>query len=70
MRSWLNGYDASHNTGGDSGIDYTSDNFIGTAFSAKEQAAIADTEVFNDDTAAALRLLFPAIQTALSLCKS
>ena len=49
MRSWLNGYDASHNTGGDSGIDYTSDNFIGTAFSAKEQAAIADTEVFNDD---------------------
>ena len=49
MRSWLNGYDASHNTGGDSGIDYTSDNFIGTALSAKEQAAIADTEVFNDD---------------------
>lgn len=49
MRSWLNGYDASHNTGGDSGIDYTSDNFIGTAFSAKEQAAISDTEVFNDD---------------------
>ena len=49
MRFWLNGYDASHNTGGDSGIDYTSDNFIGTAFSAKEQAAIADTEVFNDD---------------------
>lgn len=52
MRSWLNGYDASHNTGGDSGIDYTSDNFIGTAFSAKEQAAIADTEVFNDDNPA------------------
>lgn len=49
MRSWLNGYDASHNTGGDSGIDYTSDNFIGTAFSEKEQKAIADTTVVNDD---------------------
>ena len=45
MRSWLNGYGASENTGGDSGTDYTSDNFISTAFSEKEQAAIADTEV-------------------------
>ncbi|WP_338125329.1 S-layer homology domain-containing protein [Pseudoflavonifractor phocaeensis] len=49
MRSWLNGYGASENTGGDSGTDYTSDNFIGAAFSEKEQAAIADTEVVNDD---------------------
>ena len=49
MRSWLNGYVASENTGGDSGTDYTSDNFIGAAFSEKEQAAIADTEVVNDD---------------------
>ena len=49
MRSWLNGYGASENTGGDSGIDYTSDNFIDAAFSEKEQAAIADTEVVNDD---------------------
>ena len=49
MRSWLNGYGASENTGGDSGTDYTSDNFIGTAFSEKEQKAIADTDVFNDD---------------------
>ena len=49
MRSWLNGYSASHNTGGDSGTDYTSDNFIGTAFSEKEQGAIADTTVVNDD---------------------
>ena len=49
MRSWLNGYGASENTGGDSGYDYTSDNFIGTAFSEKEQAAIADTTVVNDD---------------------
>lgn len=49
MRSWLNGYDASANTGGDSGTDYTSDNFLGSAFSTKEQAAIAQTPVVNDD---------------------
>ena len=49
MRSWLNGYGASENTGGDSGTDYTNDNFISTAFSEKEQAAIAETIVVNDD---------------------
>ena len=49
MRSWLNGYGASENNGGDSGTDYTSDNFIGAAFSEKEQKAIAETEVVNDD---------------------
>lgn len=49
MRSWLNGYDASQNTGGSSGIDYTNDNFFTTAFSEKEQAAIAYTEVVNAD---------------------
>ena len=49
MRSWLNGYGASENAGGDSGTDYTSDNFIGTAFSEKEQKAIAETTVVNDD---------------------
>lgn len=49
MRSWLNGYGAAQNTGGSSGTDYTSDNFIGTAFSEKEQKAIAETEVVNDD---------------------
>ena len=49
MRSWLNGYGASENTGGDSGTDYTSDNFIGAAFSEKEQKAIAETTVVNDD---------------------
>ena len=49
MRSWLNGYGASENTGGDNGTDYTSDNFIGAAFSEKEQKAIADTTVVNDD---------------------
>lgn len=49
MRSWLNGYGASENAGGDSGTDYTSDNFIGAAFSEKEQKAIAETTVVNDD---------------------
>ena len=49
MRSWLNGYSAEQNTGGSSGTDYTSDNFIGAAFSEKEQKAIAETEVVNDD---------------------
>ena len=39
MRSWLNG----------DGTDYTEDNFIDTAFSEKEQEAIVDTEVVNDD---------------------
>ena len=48
MRSWLNGLN--DNTGsGDSSIDYTGDNFIGTAFSEGEQGAIADTTVVNDD---------------------
>lgn len=47
MRSWLNGYDASKNTGGSSGTDYTRDNFLDTAFSDKEQAAIAVTDVVN-----------------------
>lgn len=49
MRSWLNGYGASENTGGSSGTDYTEDNFISTAFSAKEQPAIANTTVVNDN---------------------
>ena len=49
MRSWLNGYDASANTGGSSGIDYTGDNFLDTAFSIEEQRAIVETAVVNDD---------------------
>ena len=49
MRSWLNGYDASFSYGGDSGIDYTNDNFLNAAFSAKEQTAIAETTVVNDN---------------------
>ena len=48
MRSWLNGLN--ENTGdGDNSIDYTDDNFINTAFSAKEQGTIANTIVVNDD---------------------
>ena len=49
MRSWLNGYDASSNTGGSSGTDYTGDNFLDAAFSAGEQRAIVETTVVNDD---------------------
>lgn len=44
IRSWLNGYDASYNT---AHTDYSADNFIGTAFSATEQASIAYTDVIN-----------------------
>ena len=49
MRSWLNGYGAALNIGGDSGTDYTNDNFLDNAFSGKEQTAIAETAVVNDD---------------------
>lgn len=44
IRSWLNGYGASENN---SGTDYSSDNFIDTAFSNEEQGAIAQTFVYN-----------------------
>lgn len=44
IRSWLNGYEASENN---SGSDYSSDNFIDTAFSSGEQGAIAETYVYN-----------------------
>lgn len=49
MRSWLNGYRASSNTGGDNGTDYTGDNFLDAAFSIEEQRAIVETAVVNDD---------------------
>ena len=49
MRSWLNGYDASKNSGGNAGVDYSNDNFINSAFNANEKAVIADTTVENDD---------------------
>ena len=52
MRSWLNGYAASENTGGDSGTDYSqksNDSFIGDAFAAEERTAIASTNVVNDN---------------------
>jgi uncharacterized protein YjdB len=47
IRSWLNGYAAAQNTGGTSGIDYSppSENFLDKAFTAAEQAAIAETTV-------------------------
>ena len=46
MRSWLNGYGASSN---ERGIDYTSRNFLSTAFSASELPAVLPTPVANDD---------------------
>lgn len=46
LRSWLNGYDASCNVGN---MDYSSDNFIDTAFSEEEKSAILWTDVVNED---------------------
>ncbi len=46
IRSWLNGYGKSSNTAKQ---DYTDKNFIGSAFSSDEKAAIKDTLVINDD---------------------
>ena len=42
IRSWLNGYGASYNT---VGTDFTSDNFIGVAFTAEEKAKIVASSV-------------------------
>ena len=47
MRSWLNGYAASANTGGISGTDYSSNNFINTAFAESERAEILQTKLEN-----------------------
>lgn len=49
MRSWLNGL-AANQGNGDDAIDYADNNFLGKAFSAKEQTAIADTKVDNGTT--------------------
>lgn len=46
IRSWLNGYDGNTNL---SGQDYTNDNFLDTAFTDSEQAAIAETNVAVND---------------------
>lgn len=45
VRSWLNGYSGEANI---CNLDYTDDNFLNTAFSDLEQAAIKDTLVVND----------------------
>lgn len=44
LRSWLNGYGASANI---ENTDYSSDNFINTAFTVDEQRAILQTNVYN-----------------------
>ena len=46
IRSWLNGYGASIN---EPQIDYTSNNFINSAFSQEEKNAIKKTNVVNND---------------------
>ncbi len=46
IRSWLNGYDALSNK---QGKDYSSKNFIGSAFSRDERSALVNTSVVNDD---------------------
>ena len=46
LRSWLNGYDKSQNN---ANADCTNNNFIDTAFTKEEQAAIYTTKVNNSD---------------------
>lgn len=46
MRSWLNGYGAGSNQ---QSLDYSRKNFIDSAFTAAEQAAISDSTVENAD---------------------
>jgi hypothetical protein len=52
IRSWLNGYGKSSNTGGSGGIDYTSDNFIGKAFTPDERNAVTAVAVENPNNGA------------------
>ena len=44
IRSWLNGYDSTSNS---AGTNYSTSNFIDTAFTGAEQAAIRNTVVKN-----------------------
>lgn len=46
VRSWLNGYGAGSNK---QSVDYSQKNFIGSAFTDSEQAAIADSSLENAD---------------------
>ena len=46
IRSWLNGYGSSENK---QGQNYTSDNFIDSAFTDEEKAKIPKVTVVNDD---------------------
>ena len=46
LRSWLNGYGAGSNK---QSVDYIQKNFIGSAFTASERAAIADSLLENTD---------------------
>ncbi len=46
IRSWLNGYDSTSNS---AGTNYSTSNFIDTAFTGAEQAAIRNTVVKNEN---------------------
>ena len=46
IRSWLNGYGAGSNQ---QSVDYSQKNFLGSAFTASERAAIADSPLENAD---------------------
>ncbi len=46
LRSWLNGYNADNNL---SAINYSSDNFVDTAFTEEEQSAIKNIEERSND---------------------
>ncbi|MDO4539619.1 MAG: S-layer homology domain-containing protein [Syntrophomonadaceae bacterium] len=49
LRSWLNGYGATANSGGAGGVDYRGENnsFINAAFNANERGAILETTLQN-----------------------
>ena len=47
IRSWLNGYDSTSNS---AGANYSINNFIDTAFTGAEQAAIRNTDVKNENS--------------------
>ncbi len=59
IRSWLNGYDASANI---AQVDYSSDNFVDTAFSKEQQAALLPTNVHTEPLEENLSVLGANIQ--------
>lgn len=52
LRSWLNGYGSTENVQQE---DYTQNNFLKLAFTEKEQMAILDTKIMQEDTESNMR---------------